>query len=160
MKKCSYCGKEYPDEATNCLIDGESLPRSAVESADVAAPIEPAAADTATSEEQEPATLPATSNWTEKQLLIIELVLVCLIAFGGSLFYSMRFLANENFTPQKSTNFTWYYAMMRQGVSLGLVWYLLLRRGKKFSDLGLRWAPKDFGWSILLNVGGGIAHYM
>jgi len=25
MKKCSYCGKEYPDEATHCAIDGELL---------------------------------------------------------------------------------------------------------------------------------------
>jgi hypothetical protein len=25
MKKCAYCGKEYPDEATACAIDGEPL---------------------------------------------------------------------------------------------------------------------------------------
>jgi hypothetical protein len=25
MKKCSYCGKEYPDEATSCAIDGGQL---------------------------------------------------------------------------------------------------------------------------------------
>ncbi|MGA2786765.1 MAG: CPBP family intramembrane glutamic endopeptidase [Verrucomicrobiota bacterium] len=25
MKKCPYCGKEYPDETTNCVIDGELL---------------------------------------------------------------------------------------------------------------------------------------
>ena len=25
MKSCSYCGKEYPDDVTNCSIDGESL---------------------------------------------------------------------------------------------------------------------------------------
>jgi hypothetical protein len=30
MKKCSYCGKEYPDDATVCVIDGESLPGLAV----------------------------------------------------------------------------------------------------------------------------------
>ena len=28
MKKCTYCGKEYPDDATTCPIDGESLPKS------------------------------------------------------------------------------------------------------------------------------------
>src|SRR5271170_2795655 len=26
MKKCSYCGKEYPDNATVCATDGETLP--------------------------------------------------------------------------------------------------------------------------------------
>ncbi len=25
MKKCSYCGKEYPDEATVCVIDSQPL---------------------------------------------------------------------------------------------------------------------------------------
>jgi hypothetical protein len=29
MKKCPYyCGKEYPDEATVCPLDGEALPAS------------------------------------------------------------------------------------------------------------------------------------
>jgi hypothetical protein len=31
MKKCSYCGKEYPDDATVCVIDGASLPGSVVD---------------------------------------------------------------------------------------------------------------------------------
>lgn len=26
MKKCSYCGRAYPDDATTCAIDGEALP--------------------------------------------------------------------------------------------------------------------------------------
>ena len=26
MKRCRYCGNEYPDDATICFIDGESLP--------------------------------------------------------------------------------------------------------------------------------------
>jgi hypothetical protein len=32
MKKCPYCGKEYPDEATMCSIDGESLPDNTLKS--------------------------------------------------------------------------------------------------------------------------------
>jgi hypothetical protein len=31
MKKCSYCGKEYPDEAMVCAIDGEPLPGSVID---------------------------------------------------------------------------------------------------------------------------------
>jgi hypothetical protein len=25
MRKCAYCGKEYPDDATDCVIDGQRL---------------------------------------------------------------------------------------------------------------------------------------
>jgi hypothetical protein len=32
MKKCSYCGKEYPDNATVCAIDGEVLESKVLES--------------------------------------------------------------------------------------------------------------------------------
>ena len=32
MKKCSYCGKEYPDTATACAIDGEALVNSSATS--------------------------------------------------------------------------------------------------------------------------------
>jgi hypothetical protein len=31
MKTCSYCGKQYPDEATVCPADGETLPGSFVD---------------------------------------------------------------------------------------------------------------------------------
>lgn len=31
MKKCSYCGKEYPDDATACAIDGEPFAVPSVE---------------------------------------------------------------------------------------------------------------------------------
>jgi membrane protease YdiL (CAAX protease family) len=35
MKKCPYCGKEYPDDATNCAIDNESLWDASPQSATV-----------------------------------------------------------------------------------------------------------------------------
>jgi hypothetical protein len=31
MKKCQYCGKEYPDDTTVCVVDGESLSGSVVD---------------------------------------------------------------------------------------------------------------------------------
>lgn len=31
MKKCPYCGKEYPDDATVCVMDGESLSGPAID---------------------------------------------------------------------------------------------------------------------------------
>jgi membrane protease YdiL (CAAX protease family) len=35
-----------------------------------------------------------------------------------------------------------------------------MRRGKTFYDLGFSWKTKDFGWSILLYLGGGFASYV
>lgn len=40
MKKCTYCGKEYPDEATSCLVDNQPLEINSRLSADATAPRE------------------------------------------------------------------------------------------------------------------------
>ena len=39
MKKCAYCGKEYPDEVIRCVVDGE--PVKAVCASDVPPPSPP-----------------------------------------------------------------------------------------------------------------------
>ena len=74
MKKCTYCGKEYPDDALRCLIDEQPLSGT-----EMLAPIlEGPTVGT-------PMTLPAPEvrriALTERQLQIIEVVLVCFIAF-------------------------------------------------------------------------------
>jgi hypothetical protein len=43
MKKCSYCGKEYPDEATACSIDGQPLETIGAPAAPKAQPVTSAA---------------------------------------------------------------------------------------------------------------------
>jgi membrane protease YdiL (CAAX protease family) len=154
MKKCTYCGKEYADEVSHCPIDGELLPGSQGES-----PIVIAVPAILPFIETEIGSKPISAIWTERQLLIIEVVLFCLVAFSGSVLSSFHVLGNQGSNGPRGSAYTWTYALVRQGTVLGLLWYLLIRRGKNFSDLGLRWAPKDIGWSILLNIGGGIAHY-
>lgn len=57
-----------------------------------------------------------------------------------------------------SETFKWVYNALRQASALALVWYLLLRRGKSFSDLGLVWSWKDAGWAVLLCFAGTMAY--
>ena len=159
MKKCSYCGKEYPDEAVRCLIDGEPLLGGAFEPSPV-----PQAIAVSISPPQivaaESAISPPSAPWTDRQLLTLEVVLVCLIAFGGSIlssFYSLSSLSGNGSGTSSGGIFKWVYAIMRQGSALGLFWYVLVRRGKSFFDLGLVWARKDFVWSIALSFGGSLA---
>jgi len=42
MKKCTYCGKEYPDEATVCTVDQQSLTADGSPAAISRPPVKPA----------------------------------------------------------------------------------------------------------------------
>src|ERR1022692_2285811 len=90
MKKCPYCGKEYPDDVLRCLIDdevllgGESQVSPGSEEANTPALIPTQAAESEV--------LPPTKPWTDQQLRLFEVVLVCVIAFGGSILSSGRSL--------------------------------------------------------------------
>ena len=156
MKKCPYCGKEYSDDVTRCLVDNELLSgqesQPPTDQSEIADPVPPSLAV---------ASLP-TAIWTERQLCIIEIVLVCTIAFGGSILVSGHFLF-FGYSGQSSFGgsglFGWLYRSLFEASALGLLWYVLLRHGKNFSSLGLSWKWKDIGWSIVLLVGGAIAFY-
>ena len=157
MKRCPYCGREYPDEVEHCPIDHRLLRGGAVPpplpsaSAQIAArPVPPLLSAAA-----------AKPKLTDRQQRIIELLLVCIIAFGGGILISGYFLAGHsinNFSVSlSSSTWGWLAKILHESAALGLVWYFLARRGKSFADLGLKWRWSDVGWSILLNVGAGIA---
>jgi membrane protease YdiL (CAAX protease family) len=164
MKKCPYCGKEYPDDVARCLIDdelllgGESQPSHDVgEIAASASPPPLPASESAAS--------PKTAPWSDQQLLIMEIVLVCMIAFGGLILSSGHSLfvgssGSSSLGSSSSGIYRWVYNSLREASALGLLWYVLLRRGKSFSNLGLVWARKDIGWSIVLWFGGSMAFYV
>lgn len=161
MKKCSYCGKEYPEEATVCLIDGEPVSATETQSS----PVPELMAIAATNElPQQALAAGSAASWTEKQLLTIEVVLVCLVAFGVAVLSSFHALQFHGYGSSGSgTEYTWGYAVLRESAALGLVWYLLLRRGKSFADLGLKWGSNAtaivvlIGVAILLRIGGNFA---
>ncbi len=146
MKKCHYCGSEYPDATVRCGIDNELLPNGELppllvlpETPTPTAPIAP----------------PQVKPLTDRQMRIIEVALVCLVAFGSSIFISAYYLfirpyGGSGANGLYSSIFNLMYASLHQLVSLGLLWYVLARRGKSFSDLGFGWVRTDLVWSLVL----------
>jgi membrane protease YdiL (CAAX protease family) len=154
VKKCTYCGKEYPDDAVRCSVDefplsggeSESLVPEEIAVLPLPAPVAPA--------------LPKIVL-TDRQMEILEVVLVCVIAFGVSILGSIFLLFDKDaYSGGTRSAYSWAAQSLREGSCLGLVWYLLRRRGKTFSDLGLRWSLKDFGWSIILSLAADATYYV
>lgn len=153
MKKCSYCGSEYPDATLRCAVDNELLPGGElpplIALAETAAPTAPPQAVQVT-------------PLTDRKMRIIEVALVCLVAFGSSILSSSYYLFFEPYSGSGANSFSsgvyhWINAILHQGISLGLLWYVLARRGKSFSDLGFGWVRMDLTWSLILNLGGNLA---
>jgi membrane protease YdiL (CAAX protease family) len=147
MKTCPYCGKEYPDEAVRCLIDGQPLVGG-----------EPPPLPSPVPMPEAPAP-PSPITLTDRQMRIIEVVLVCGIAFGSNILSSLHELSGQNFGRPSGSEFSWMIGNLREGFCLGLLWYVLRRHGKTFYDLGLSWKWSDVGWSILLRLAGAIGFY-
>jgi len=90
---------------------------------------------------------------------IIELVLVCTIAFGGAILTSTYSYFNIGYGSSGKSAFSWALQGFREASALGLLWYVLARRKKSFSNLGLAsvWTRNDLGWSVLLRMAGSFA---
>jgi membrane protease YdiL (CAAX protease family) len=149
MKQCSYCGATYADDVERCLIDNEILPGSGVQLVPPPLPLPVSAQVVAVSE---PVAKP--EYWTEQRLLIIEVAMVCLIVFGGSILTSTHhFIYGYDSTSSETSSsamYGWTYRIEREVAGLFLVWYLLLRRHKSFRDLGLVWRIDDLVWAVVL----------
>jgi hypothetical protein len=87
MKKCPYCGKEYSDDIERCVTDNELLlggnPQTPqgneeITTSTTSSPLFKIAS----------AIISSARPWAERQLCIFEVVLVCVIAFGGSILSS------------------------------------------------------------------------
>lgn len=87
----------------------------------------------------------------------IELALVLSVAFAGSIFGSIQILmgtrGSSNLGPE------WGNSILHEVIGLSLLGYLLYRRGRRFSDLGLRWSFRDLIRGALLVVAGYVAWY-
>ncbi len=154
MKKCPYCGKEYADDVERCLTDNELLLGGESEKI-------PASEEIA---EVPPVAIPAPEPkiiWTDRNIRIFEVILICTIAFSGSILTSTySFLGNSSGSSSGNSNWAvwdWTIRTVREAAMLGLLWYVLMRHGKSFRDLGLAWTRKDFGWAVMLAVVGSLA---
>src|SRR6476660_3597280 len=87
MKQCTYCGKEYPDDTARCLIDGEALAGPETQLATTSqkdADSSCASSVSVSDRENETVKFPR----SERQFRVMELVLVCVVAFGSSILAS------------------------------------------------------------------------
>jgi hypothetical protein len=161
MKKCPYCGKEYSDDIERCVTDNELLlggnPQTPqgneeITTSTTSSPLFKIAS----------AIISSATPWTERQLCIFEVVLVCAIAFGGGILSSAYYLLVPSYGGSGSESFDhgiyrWLVSFMREVSALALLWYILMRRGKSFLDLGLTWARKDILWAVVLGFVGSLA---
>lgn len=165
MKQCPNCGADYPDTTERCAIDNEFLLDKEILGGPMLPPTLPPPLPLSPTEAQS-GSIPLISA-DERRMRWIELGLVCLIAFGGDFLSSTRHFIYSFITTTDSGayiasyvgNYSWFRVIAQQSVSLGLLWYVLARRGQRFSDLGWRWRLQDIGPSILLKVGGTAAYY-
>jgi membrane protease YdiL (CAAX protease family) len=152
MKRCTYCGKEYSDEIAQCPVDGMVL---VGEESAVPPVVNMPARSAVSSPPSSPATV-AILTIGDRPLRVAELLLICVVAFGGSIVLSIYSLFLE-LPPTYGGAMRWSYGVVHETAALALLWYVLLRRSRSFADLGLRWKWSDFGWSLILWFGGGIA---
>src|SRR5262249_2479039 len=139
-RRCTLWGKECADDVAECSIDRTPLPE---------APKPPLINPLPATPEN------ATRFFADRGLRLIELLLVCSIAFGSSILACIYSLLGE---PLPSTGAArWINGILHQTSTLVLLWYVLLRRSKSLFDLGfgLKWS--DFGWSIVLRLAGWLA---
>jgi membrane protease YdiL (CAAX protease family) len=155
MKTCSYCGKEYPEEAERCAIDGESLQITGT-CEQVAPPLQTAVSSVVELTSPSPVGPPAAPDGASQ---FTELVLVCMLAFGSSILTSFYSLAGGNWRGSNTNNdFRWLTAAFHEATMLGLVAFLLARRGLSFRSLGLKWSLLDIPRSAGLWFVGAVGH--
>ncbi len=92
-------------------------------------------------------------------MLVFEIIILCTIAFSSSILLSAFSLFDPSIFVNSSRNeYAWTMQVLREVSGLALLWYLLMRRGKNFSSIGLNWRWKDLGWSIILVFSGLFAY--
>lgn len=81
-----------------------------------------------------------------------ELSLVLILAFATPFLRSLALLRNGPGAQPTFDNLRWLYGLGHEIIGLALLGYVLLRRGLKLSDLGLRWSFRALGAGLLLTV--------
>jgi membrane protease YdiL (CAAX protease family) len=92
---------------------------------------------------------------------LFEVGLVLYVAFIGPVFISLYSLFQGKLIDSgMSANARWIIGILQEAGALGVLAYVLSRSSRCFSNLGLRWAWKDAGWSLLLAIAGYASFYI
>lgn len=158
MKKCSWCGSDYPDMVVKCPIDaqpltGEGPPLIIADPTPTQLTMSPV---TSVEEAHTVSRFPAL-RLSDRQLRIFELVLLCVIALAGPIYYSVSFFVGGRSLSHVQGRRDWAYAGVQELAALGLLWYILLRRSRSIWDLGVTWTKKDLAHSALVWLLGVVA---
>ena len=158
MKVCAYCGRGTEEDLVCCNGCGTEFEKPAV--------VDASRETTEREKEFETVTAPLEApRLGDRRLRIFELVLVCTIAFGGSILSSTWYALPQNSGSYPASRtfsagiFKWGNSTLHEGASLALLWYVLVRRSRTFADLGLKWSKKDLGWSILLWISASVGAF-
>lgn len=88
-----------------------------------------------------------------KRLRLLELLLVCAVAFGGGLLYSLFAVVTgsnlQRYDLMGGAART-FYGLFEQFTALALLVYVLFRQGRSLRDIGLSFTWKDLPRSLLL----------
>ena len=73
----------------------------------------------------------------------MELTLVLLVAFSGSLTTALYWLRHGPPATPGVADWQWLNALLRASISLVLLGYVLSRSGRRFRDIGFAWSWRD-----------------
>lgn len=145
---CSYCGQANDAQSANCAGCGQALGTTTVAIAVAPSDIPPLQEVSLSS-----------PGWSEKHLRIWEVVMVCSVAFGGSVLMSLfAFFGHRISGDWGESGVKWMYALLQEVIALGLLSFVLARRGKGLSYLGLQWSWKQAAIAPLLWFGSFVAY--
>jgi membrane protease YdiL (CAAX protease family) len=91
-------------------------------------------------------------NAGEKRQRWLELCLVLLVAFAGSILRSVYLLKGGPSLEPPIPSLRWVAGLVQEATALFLLGYVLSRRSLKFANLGLRWSARDVGMGMLVTA--------
>jgi membrane protease YdiL (CAAX protease family) len=90
----------------------------------------------------------------KKGLRYFEVCLVLLVALSSALTSSIYLLIHGPAASPQNTSWRYLTGTLHELIALALLAYVLLRRGRRFRDLGLQWSLRDCGVGVILCIAG------
>jgi membrane protease YdiL (CAAX protease family) len=147
VNTCTYCGRENDEQATHCRECGTELANVAT-----APPVLPAVVS-------EAPPIPV-STPSDRRLQIAETIIVCAIAFGPSIVYSLVAISGGGVsTHYIQGNSQALYTLVHEAAAVALLWWVLAQRRQSLSSWLVPVRGRDVGYAIVLIITSCIAYY-